>query len=47
MRYEWSARAMRTWYYGNDFNRMRRERPDYFAQLHQLVVRGAASPDVA
>ena len=46
-RYEWSARAMRTWYYGNDFNQMRRERPDYFAQLHQLVVRGAASPDVA
>ena len=37
-RYNWSERAMRTWYYGNSFNQMRSESPVYYAKLYQLVT---------
>jgi hypothetical protein len=36
--YNWSALAMRTWYYGNSFNRMRLESPAYYKKLYELVT---------
>ena len=36
--YNWSGRAMRTWYYGNSFNQMRFEAPAYYMKLYTLVT---------
>ena len=35
--YRWDKKAMRTWYNGNSFNAMKRENPNYFAELFALV----------